>query len=63
MSDRKPCIAILEGTLNEGGINSPEFKEYSKRSNVNGGHMAVLCCKNIWSAKISGKAENQILSL
>ena len=30
------CIAILEGTLGERGIDSPEFKEYSKRSNANG---------------------------
>lgn len=29
-------IAILEGTLGEGGMDSPEFKEYSKRSNANG---------------------------
>lgn len=36
MNEEKPCVLILEGTLREGGLNSPEFKEYSKRSNANG---------------------------
>lgn len=30
------CIAILEGVLGEGGMDSPEFQEYSKRSAANG---------------------------
>ncbi len=30
------CIVILEATLGDGGMDSPEFKEYSKRSNANG---------------------------
>ncbi len=30
------CVAILEGTLAEGGTDSPEFKEYSRRSHANG---------------------------
>ena len=32
----KPCIAILEGTFREGGQNTPEFMEYSERTNANG---------------------------
>ena len=32
----KPCIAVLQGIFNEGGKDTPEFKEYSKRSNANG---------------------------
>lgn len=36
MNEEKPCVLILEGTLSEGGLNSPEFKEYSKRSNAHG---------------------------
>ena len=54
MSDEKPCIAILEGTLSESGINSLEFKEYSKRSNANGeAHGGVVLKKymvseNLW---------------
>ncbi|PHS69363.1 MAG: hypothetical protein COB23_07035 [Methylophaga sp.] len=36
MSTEKPCIAVLQGTFNEGGQNTPEFKEYSQRSNANG---------------------------
>lgn len=27
---------VLQGTFNEGGMESDEFKEYSKRSNANG---------------------------
>jgi len=36
MSTEKPCIAVLQGTFNDGGQNTPEFKEYSQRSNANG---------------------------
>jgi hypothetical protein len=36
MSTEKPCIAVLQGTFNEGGQNTPEFREYSQRSNANG---------------------------
>jgi len=32
----EPCMAILEGTFREGGQNTPEFKEYSERTNANG---------------------------
>ncbi|MBL4890868.1 MAG: DUF1330 domain-containing protein [Rhizobiaceae bacterium] len=32
----KSCIAILEGTFNEGGQLTSEFEEYSRRSNANG---------------------------
>lgn len=34
--NQKPCIAILEGTFRPNGQNTPEFKEYSARSNANG---------------------------
>ena len=36
MSTGKSCIAVLQGTFNEGGQNTSEFKEYSQRSNANG---------------------------
>lgn len=62
MNEEKPCVLILEGTLREGGLNSPEFKEYSKRSNANGEHMGVLYCRDMWSAKTLAKVESQILS-
>lgn len=53
MNDEKPCIAILEGTLSEGGLNSPEFKEYSKRSNANGeAHGGVVLQKYIVSENL-----------
>jgi len=53
MNEEKPCIAILEGTLGEGGINSPEFKEYSKRSNANGeAHGGVVLQKYMVSENL-----------
>ena len=53
MSDGKPCIAILEGTLGEGGTSSPEFKEYSKRSNANGeAHGGVVLQKYMVSENL-----------
>lgn len=53
MNDEKPCIAILEGTLSEGGLNSPEFKEYSKRSNANGeAHGGVVLQKYMVSENL-----------
>jgi len=36
MDGNTACIAILQGTFNEGGQHTPEFKEYSQRSNANG---------------------------
>ena len=36
MGEEKPCVAVLLGTFNDGGQNTPEFKEYSERSNANG---------------------------
>jgi len=42
------CIAILEGTLAEGGTDSSEFKEYSRRSNANGeAHGGVVLKKYV----------------
>jgi len=32
----EPCLAILEGCFRENGKESPEFQEYSRRSNANG---------------------------
>jgi uncharacterized protein (DUF1330 family) len=31
-----PCIAILQGTFKSDGQLTPEFQEYSQRSNANG---------------------------
>lgn len=36
MSTETPCVAILTGTFNQGGQDTPEFQEYSQRSNANG---------------------------
>jgi len=36
MADETPCIVILEGTFREGGPDTPEFAEYSRRSAANG---------------------------
>lgn len=46
MSEDNKCIAILEATFNEGGMDSEEFKEYSARSNANGvAHGGVVLSK------------------
>ena len=36
MDGEKKCVVILTATFNEGGRETEEFKEYSKRSNANG---------------------------
>lgn len=36
VSDEKKCVVILTAIFNEGGRDTEEFKEYSKRSNANG---------------------------
>jgi len=48
MSIETPCIAVLEGTFREGGQKTPEFKEYSQRSNANGeAHQGKLLGKYV----------------
>ena len=42
------CIVILEGIFNKGGMELPEFKEYSQRSNENGeAHGGVVQKKHL----------------
>ncbi len=36
MTPNQPCVAILEGTFRDGGHATPEFAEYSRRTNANG---------------------------
>ena len=36
MSDSNRTTVIIEATFNPNGMNTPEFKEYSRRSNANG---------------------------
>lgn len=36
MTNSDKSIVIIEATFNANGINTPEFKEYSRRSNANG---------------------------
>ena len=36
MKSEAPCTAVLQGTFNDGGQNTAEFKEYAHRSNANG---------------------------
>jgi len=36
MTKFNPCVAVLQGTFNPDGQKTPEFKEYSMRSNANG---------------------------
>jgi len=45
-SNPQPCIAILEGCFRDGGQDSAEFQEYSRRSNANGeAHGGVILNK------------------
>ena len=42
------CIVILEGIFKEGGMTSPEFKEYSQQSNENGeAHGGIVQSKHM----------------
>ena len=53
MGEAKNCTVIQLGTFNEGGQNTPEFKEYSKRSNANGeAHGGKLLGKYIISKNL-----------
>lgn len=53
MGEAKTCTVILLGTFNEDGQNTPEFKEYSKRSNANGeAHGGKLLGKYIISKNL-----------
>jgi len=36
MTDSNRAIVVIEATFNPNGMNTPEFKEYSRRSNANG---------------------------
>jgi len=46
MSDSEKAIVVIEATFNPDGIKTPEFKEYSHRSNANGeAHGGVVISK------------------
>ena len=46
MDADKTCIGIIEATFNEGGMDTPEYEEYAKRSNANGeAHGGVVLSK------------------
>ncbi len=48
MNDETKCIVIATGTFKDGGKETEEFKEYSKRSNANGeAHGGVVLSKYI----------------
>ena len=36
MTDSNKATIVIEATFNANGMNTPEFKEYSRRSNANG---------------------------
>ncbi len=36
MANSNKAIVVIEATFNPNGMNTPEFKEYSRRSNANG---------------------------
>ncbi len=46
MTDSGTAIVVIEATFNTNGMNTPEFKEYSRRSNANGeAHGGVVLSK------------------
>ncbi len=47
MSNSEKAIVIIAATFNPNGMNTPEFKEYSRRSNANGeAHGGVVLSKH-----------------
>ncbi len=47
MSNSEKSIVIITATFNPNGMNTPEFKEYSRRSNANGeAHGGVVLSKH-----------------
>jgi len=36
MANSNKAVVVIEATFNPNGMNTPEFKEYSRRSNANG---------------------------
>lgn len=56
-------IIVIEATFNPNGMNTPEFKEYSRRSNANGeAHGGVVLQKYQVTGNLgSGDAPHMIL--
>lgn len=47
ISNEEKAIVVIEATFNPNGMNTPEFKEYSRRSNANGeAHGGVVLSKH-----------------
>lgn len=56
-------IIIIEATFNTNGINTPEFKEYSRRSNANGeAHGGIVLSKYQVTGNL-GNGENSHIIL
>ncbi|MBV1915649.1 MAG: DUF1330 domain-containing protein [Pseudomonadales bacterium] len=51
------CTVILEGTFRKGGKASPEFSEYSRRSNANGEALGGVVIKNYIVSENLGQGE------
>jgi len=57
MTGTNKTIVIIEATFNPNGMHTPEFKEYSRRSNANGeAHGGVVLSKYQVTANL-GKGE------
>ena len=65
MENDGKCIAILEGTFTKGGQQTPEFKEYSERSNANGqAHGGKLLGRFIINANLGqGKSPHAVFNV
>ncbi len=48
MNEESKCIVVITATFRDGGMETAEFKEYSKRSNANGeAHGGVVLSKYV----------------
>ncbi len=57
----KTCI-VIEATFNANGMNTPEFKEYSRRSNANGeAHGGVVISKFQVTGQLASNGEESAL--
>jgi len=63
MTDTNKAIVIIEATFNPNGMHTPEFKEYSRRSNSNGeAHGGVVLSKYQVTANLAqGDSPHMIL--
>ncbi len=62
MSTVDKVTVVIEATFNPNGMNTPEFKEYSRRSNANGeAHGGVVVGKYQVTGALTSSSEQEAL--